>query len=125
MRDFLLIYVNGTRYEIRGSQVFLPLSTFLREELGLTGTKIVCAEGDCGSCTVLLGKPDKYSIRYQPICSCIQYLAQLDGTHIITIEGLHYDGALNPIQQSMIDCQGSQCGFCTPGFCHIAMFDFG
>ncbi len=94
------------------------LSTFLREELGLTGTKIVCAEGDCGSCTVLLGRPNSTgnSIRYQPVCSCIQYLLQLDATHIITVEGLAYDGQLNPVQEAMVAENGAQCGFCTPGF---------
>jgi xanthine dehydrogenase small subunit len=116
MRDYLLLYINGQRHEITAERAFQPLSTFLREELGLTGTKIVCAEGDCGSCTVLLGKPNGQAIRYQPVCSCIQYLVQLDATHVITIEGLQYDGQLNPVQQAMVEHHGAQCGFCTPGF---------
>ena len=56
MRDSLIFYVNGMRQEVRGESAFRTLSDFLRKELGLTGTKVVCAEGDCGSCTVLLGK---------------------------------------------------------------------
>ncbi|MGC4003273.1 MAG: 2Fe-2S iron-sulfur cluster-binding protein [Pirellulales bacterium] len=115
MRDYLLLYVNDRRYEVR-DRAFVSLSTFLREDLGLFGTKIVCAEGDCGSCTTLLGLPEGETIRYRPVCSCIQYLFQLDCAHIVTVEGLSYDGRLNPLQESMVRCQGSQCGFCTPGF---------
>lgn len=118
MRQHLLLYVNGQRHDVPAAHAFQPLSTFLREELGLTGTKIVCAEGDCGSCTVLLGRANSSgnTIRYQPVCSCIQYLLQLDATHIITIEGLAYDGQLNPVQEAMVAENGAQCGFCTPGF---------
>src|SRR5437870_3484497 len=102
MRDFILVYVNGQRHELRGARVFQTLSTFLREDLRLVGTKIVCSEGDCGSCTILLGKPAGATLRYQPICSCIASLAQLDCTHVITVEGLKYDGKLNPVQESMV-----------------------
>lgn len=118
MRQHLLLYVNGQRHDVPAADAFQPLSTFLREELGLIGTKIVCAEGDCGSCTVLLGRPtgSGNSVRYQPVCSCIQYLLQLDATHIVTVEGLAYDGQLNPVQEAMVAEHGAQCGFCTPGF---------
>jgi len=116
MRDHILLYINGRPHELRGALAFISLSTFLREHLHLTGTKIVCAEGDCGSCTVLLGRPATGTLVYRPVCSCIQYLFQLDCTHIITIEGLKYDGRLNPIQESMVRNHGAQCGFCTPGF---------
>jgi xanthine dehydrogenase small subunit len=118
MRQHLLLYVNGQRHDVPAAQAFQPLSTLLREELGLTGTKIVCAEGDCGSCTVLLGRSNGTgnTIRYQPVCSCIQYLLQLDATHIVTVEGLAYDGQLNPVQEAMVAENGAQCGFCTPGF---------
>jgi xanthine dehydrogenase small subunit len=116
MRDYVLIYINGSRHEIRGEAAFQPLSTYLRDTLHLTGTKIVCAEGDCGSCTVLLGAPVSGRIAHKPVCGCIQYLYQLDCTHVITIEGLKYEGQLNPIQDSMVRNHGAQCGFCTPGF---------
>src|SRR6476646_8601842 len=116
MRDFVLIYVNGQRHEVRGERVFQSLSDFLRYDLGLIGTKVVCAEGDCGSCSVFLGRADRNRIAYKTVCSCIQFLYQLDCTHIVTIEGLKYDGKLNPVQEAMLKCQGSQCGFCTPGF---------
>jgi xanthine dehydrogenase small subunit len=116
VRDYLVIYVNGRRYEVRGSPAFQSLSSFLRYELGLTGTKIVCAEGDCGSCAVLLGRAGEAGMVYRPITSCIQFLYQLDAAHIVTIEGLLYDGQLNPVQEAFVRCQGAQCGFCTPGF---------
>src|SRR5947207_10795619 len=116
MRDFVLIYVNGQRHEVRGGRAFQSLSDFLRYDLQLVGTKVVCAEGDCGSCTVFLGRADGNQIKYKTVCSCIQFLYQLDCTHLVTVEGLKYDGKLNPVQEAMVKCQGSQCGFCTPGF---------
>lgn len=125
MRDYVLFYVNGRRHEARGAQAFQSLSDFLRTELRLPGTKVVCAEGDCGSCTVLLGRPRGDRIAYRPITSCIQYVAQLDGAHIVSVEGLKYDGRLNPVQESMVAHHGAQCGFCTPGFVTsmCALFD--
>ena len=64
----------------------------------------------------LAGRPEDGTIRYRTITSCIQALYQLDGTHVVTIEGLSHDGILSPIQEAMVEHQGSQCGFCTPGF---------
>lgn len=127
MRDFLLIYVNGVRHEIRGGRAFQSLSDFLRYDLALVGTKVVCAEGDCGSCTVLLGRAGESGISYSAVTSCIQFLYQLDGMHVVTIEGLKYDGKLNPVQEAMVKCHGAQCGFCTPGFivAMCGMFDDG
>jgi xanthine dehydrogenase small subunit len=122
MRSYILLFVNGQQHRVSGQDAFLTLSDFLRHKLGSVGTKIVCSEGDCGSCTVLCGrvKPsfDSQSneIIYSPIDSCIQFVFQLDGRHIVTVEGLDCDGKLNGVQQAMIDCHGSQCGFCTPGF---------
>src|SRR5437762_11346625 len=118
MRDFVLIYVNGKRHEVRRQRALQSLSDFLRYDLQLTGTKVVCAEGDCGSCSIFLGRlsGDRKRIEYATVCSCIQFLYQLDCTHIVTVEGLKYDGVLNPVQEAMVRCQGSQCGFCTPGF---------
>jgi xanthine dehydrogenase small subunit len=116
MRDYVLIYVNGKRHEIRGETVFSSLSDFLRSELGLVGTKIVCSEGECGACTVLVGRLDGNDLRYETVDSCIQFLYQLDGKHVVSVEGLKLDGALHPVQQALVDHHGSQCGFCTPGF---------
>jgi xanthine dehydrogenase small subunit len=116
MRDRIRFYLNGRPIEVGGDDLFLTLSDFLRRRQGLTGTKVVCAEGDCGSCTVLIGRPEGDSIKYLAVTSCIQILFQLDAAHVITVEGLRDGTGLNPIQQAMVSCQGTQCGFCTPGF---------
>lgn len=118
MLDHILIWVNGRRHEVRGREAFLSLSDYLRRVHGLTGTKIVCSEGDCGACTVLIGRTaeDGERLVYRPIDSCIQFMFQLDGTHIVTVEGLGGEKEPSPVQQAMIECHGSQCGFCTPGF---------
>ena len=115
MRDSILFYVNGRRHQVRGVAAFQPLSTFLRNELGLTGTKVVCAEGDCGSCTVLLGRPRNGALEYRAVCSCIQFLFQADGCHVVTVEGLGSPEQLNPVQSALATHHGTQCGFCTPG----------
>ncbi|HTL30456.1 MAG TPA: FAD binding domain-containing protein [Tepidisphaeraceae bacterium] len=115
MRNHLVIYVNGRRHEVRGRGAFQSLSDFLRHDLGLIGTKVVCAEGDCGSCTVFVARLQDDKLVYRTVTSCIQFLYQLDCTHVVTIEGLKYDGRLNPVQEAIVKCQGAQCGFCTPG----------
>ncbi len=118
MRDFVLLYVNGVEHRVSGDDAFMPLSDYLRYVLSQCGTKVVCAEGDCGACTVFLGRLNaaKDAVDYVPVNACIQYMYQLDCTHIVTVEGLKVDGDLNRIQQSMVDCHGAQCGYCTPGF---------
>ncbi len=120
MRDYILLFVNGQQHRIDAADAFLTLSDYLRTHLGLCGTKIVCSEGDCGSCSVLCGTADgrsaDASFIYAPIDSCIRFVYQLDGCNIVSVEGLARDGRLNSVQQAMIDCHGSQCGFCTPGF---------
>lgn len=116
MRDYIVLYVNGARHEVRGERVFQPLTDFLRYDLRLPGTKVVCAEGDCGSCTVMVGRPETGAMHYRSIDGCIQYLWQLDGRHVVTVEGLRQGAALHPVQQAMVDSFGSQCGYCTPGF---------
>ena len=116
MRDYVLFYVNGKRYQIRGEAVFSSLTDFLRYELQLTGTKVVCAEGDCGACTVLVGRLDADGVRYETVDACIQFLYQLDCKHVVTVEGLRSGSDLHPVQEAMVDHHGSQCGYCTPGF---------
>lgn len=116
MRDHLQLFLNGKAISVSGASVFETLSDFLRREKGMIGTKIVCSEGDCGACSVLLGRLKNDRIVYQAVDSCILFMHQLDGAHVVTVEGLTNGKGLNPIQQAMIDCHGSQCGFCTPGF---------
>jgi aerobic-type carbon monoxide dehydrogenase small subunit (CoxS/CutS family) len=79
----------------------------LRTDLGLTGTKYGCGAGLCGSCTVVV---DGAAVR-----SCRATLAEVEGKHVTTIEGLARDGKLHPIQQAFVDHGGLQCGYCTPG----------
>jgi carbon-monoxide dehydrogenase small subunit len=85
----------------------LPLATFLREALGLTGTKLGCETGQCGSCVVLA---DGISVK-----SCAMLAAQADGARITTIEGLAPSGSLNPLQTCFWEQHAVQCGYCTPG----------
>jgi len=113
MRDHLRLLVNGQEHQVRGDAAMMTLANWLRRDVAATGTKIVCEEGDCGACTVLLRRNGG---DFQPVNSCILLVAQLDGTSIVTVEGLAQDGALTPLQQSMVVCHGAQCGYCTPGF---------
>ena len=84
---------------------------------GEHGTREGCAEGDCGACTVVLGELHQGSLRLRAVNSCIRLLSSIDGCALFTIEDLQAaDGALHPAQQAMLECHGSQCGFCTPGF---------
>lgn len=116
MPDGIFFYVNGVPQEVSNEGAFSTLATFLRTRLELTGTKIVCEEGDCGACSVMVGTPDGKRLAYRPINSCIQFVFQLDGTHVVTVEGLRAGGPLHPVQEAMIRCHGAQCGYCTPGF---------
>ncbi|MDF1486636.1 xanthine dehydrogenase small subunit [Ramlibacter sp. H39-3-26] len=116
------------RFIRRGKRIALgnvppdrTLLEVLREDLGLTGTKEGCGEGDCGACTVVLGEPDVdhggNAIKYRAINSCIRLAHSIDGMALWTVEDLaEDDGTLHPAQEAMVQCHGSQCGFCTPGF---------
>ncbi|MCP5456732.1 MAG: (2Fe-2S)-binding protein [Thermotogae bacterium] len=85
----------------------MRLLDFLRDELGLTGTKEGCGEGECGACTVIIdGKA---------VNSCLVLLPEIDGSEVTTIEGLSKDGELDTIQKAFVDEGAVQCGFCTPG----------
>ena len=95
----------------------------LREDLHCTGTKEGCNEGDCGACTVVLGEAQGDHIQYSAVNSCIRLAHSVNGLALWTVEDLAAaDGTLHPAQQALVQCHGSQCGFCTPGF---AMSLFG
>jgi xanthine dehydrogenase small subunit len=81
------------------------------------GSKEGCREGDCGACTVVLAELHRGALRYRAVNACILFVAALDGKALLTVESLSAPGEpLHPVQQGMVDCHGSQCGFCTPGF---------
>jgi carbon-monoxide dehydrogenase small subunit len=104
--------VNGAPVSVTASPM-RRLSGVLRDELGLTGTKIGCDAGDCGACTVLVdGKPVK---------SCTMLAIQAQGAAVTTIEGLARDGELHPMQLAFRKHHGLQCGFCTPGMVLLAV----
>ncbi|TDQ61956.1 xanthine dehydrogenase small subunit [Maritalea mobilis] len=109
-------WLNDEIIELEKLKSDQTLLDFLRLEKTLRGTKEGCAEGDCGACTVLVGRLKNGKLRYQAVNACISFVASLHGTHIVTIEHLKSDQGLHPIQQAMVEHHGSQCGFCTPGF---------
>ena len=93
----------------------MPVLDWIRNRHGLTGTKEGCREGDCGACTVVLGKYSPEGVKYSGVCSCLLPLAAVHRCHLVTIEGLSRGGELTPFQQAFYDKGASQCGFCTPG----------
>ena len=110
--------LDGQIVEAQGKRRTTTVLDYLREQLHRTGTKEGCAEGDCGACVVLVGELDASGqrVHYIPVNSCIQLLPTLDGKSLKTVESLkRADGTLHPVQQAMVECHGSQCGFCTPG----------
>jgi len=88
---------------------------FVRYHQHLFGTKIGCREGDCGACTVLVGSLENGDLKYQTMTSCLMPLSNAQGKHIVTIEGVNME-KLSPVQQAMVENNGTQCGFCTVGF---------
>ncbi len=92
------------------------LLDFIRYNKNLTGTKIGCREGDCGACTILIGEIINNELQYRSATSCLTPIGNVNGKHIVTIEGINFENELNPIQQAMHNESATQCGFCTPGF---------
>lgn len=101
----ITVEINGQVYT-RTVSVAQTLAEFLRDDLGLTGTKIGCNEGECGACTVIYNG--------EPVNSCLVLAVETDGGSVLTIEGLSGD-ELHPLQQAFLDVGAVQCGFCTPG----------
>ncbi len=117
MRERLRFLLGDRLVEIERCDPTLTVLDWLRLDQRMTGTKEGCAEGDCGACTVVVGRLDRGRLRYEAINACIRFLPTLDGCQLLTVEHLKgADGSLHPVQQAMVECHGSQCGFCTPGF---------
>lgn len=109
-------YLNGQPQTVSQLDPNMSILDWLRTKMRLTGTKEGCASGDCGACTVVLGHVNaEGDLRYEPINSCISLVGSLQGTHLITVDALQ-DQPVHPVQKTMMDCHGAQCGFCTPGF---------
>lgn len=119
MGDVIRFLLDGEMQEIRGANPTTTLLEHLRGPLRRTGTKEGCAEGDCGSCTVLVGEAGGEGVTWRAVNSCIQFLPMLHGKALMTVESLGAkagcDQVLHPVQQAMVEKHGSQCGFCTPG----------
>ena len=112
-----IIVINGAPVDVSGVPMHTSILDYLRAT-GRTGSKIGCNEGDCGACTLLLLENERTP---RAINGCLALVASLVGREIITAEGMDRDGILHPVQKAMIDCNGSQCGYCTPGFiCSMA-----
>jgi len=110
MKQSLELKVNGELHEVF-VEPWKTLAEVLRDELGLTGTKVGCNKGDCGSCTVL--------VNGKAVRSCLMLAPQAEGKEVLTIEGLAKDG-LHPLQEAFIEHFAVQCGYCTPGMLLVA-----
>jgi len=102
----ICLKVNGEKYKV-DVQPHWSLAYVIREKIGLTGTKLGCEMGTCGSCTVIMDG--------QAIFSCLKLAVDAEGTDITTIEGLEEEGKLHPLQSAFMEHHGMQCGYCTPG----------
>ncbi|MDB5208901.1 MAG: (2Fe-2S)-binding protein [Flavisolibacter sp.] len=111
MVQFILNNQTVTATQAKGSTIL----DYIRYYMRLMGTKIGCREGDCGACTILVGSLEADKLVYRSMTSCLMPLGNAQGKHIVTVEGINMQN-ISPVQQSIIDTNGTQCGFCTPGF---------
>ncbi|MCF6303004.1 MAG: 2Fe-2S iron-sulfur cluster-binding protein, partial [Devosiaceae bacterium] len=115
-RKHVRFWLNDKLVELGDLSPTQNLLDFLRLQSGLRGTKEGCAEGDCGACTVLVGRLSGDDLVYEAVNACIRFTASLDGCHVVSIEHLRGEGGkLHPVQEAMVALHGSQCGFCSPG----------
>jgi xanthine dehydrogenase small subunit len=117
MRDTVRFLLGSELKELREVDPTMTVLDWLRNFERRVGTKEGCAEGDCGACTVALGRLRDGRVQYQAVNACILFVGQLDGCQLLTVENLKGPGgAPHPVQQALVECHASQCGFCTPGF---------
>ena len=118
MRQDIRFILNGEPQQVSHVSADMTFLAWLREQPHLRGTKQGCGEGDCGACTIALGRLDHSGqLAWRPVNACILFLPMVDGSAIRTVEGLAAtDGNLHPVQKAMVTADAAQCGFCTPGF---------
>ncbi|MFB9173043.1 xanthine dehydrogenase small subunit [Roseibium salinum] len=116
MRDTIRFLKGGEIIELENVGPTETVLDYLRLRRHETGTKEGCGEGDCGACTVAVGRLVEGRLTYRPVNSCIQLLGMIDGAELVSVEDLAQDDRLHPVQAAMVEFHGSQCGFCTPGF---------
>jgi xanthine dehydrogenase small subunit len=116
MRDAISFLRNGKRVDLRPANPTQTVLDYLRLEEKSKGTKEGCNEGDCGACTVAIGRIRSGRLVYEPANACILLIGHLHGCDLVTVDDLAVDGDLHPVQSAMVKHHGSQCGFCTPGF---------
>ena len=115
-RSEIRFLLNGADVTLDAAGAGDTLLDYQRLQKRLTGTKEGCAEGECGACTVLVGRLTNGQLHYEVVNACIRFMASLDGCHVVTIEHLSGpNGRMHPVQQAMVEHHGSQCGYCTPG----------
>ncbi len=112
----LELMINNDVVQVTSAKADTMLLNYLREQKQMTGSKEGCASGDCGACTVVMVDiDDRQKLNYRQINACITPIHALHGKQIITVEHLKQNNQLHPVQQTVVDSHGSQCGFCTPG----------
>jgi len=116
MRDVVRIIRNGRIVELKEIRPGLTMLDYLRHVERQTGTKASCNAGNCGACTILVGRKGKDGIVYQPVNACTFLVAQADGAEIVTVEDLaDDDGTLHPVQEALVEHHATRCGYCTAG----------
>ncbi|TNE52836.1 MAG: xanthine dehydrogenase small subunit [Bacteroidetes bacterium] len=122
MQDVISFVLNGQRRQIRFGHEHQPTDTvlnYLRNQPGTKGVKEGCAEGDCGACTLMLAELNGDQLQYKAVDSCLIFLPMLQGKHLVTVEYLgkqkQGETELHPVQEALVEANGSQCGYCTPG----------
>jgi xanthine dehydrogenase small subunit len=116
MRNAISFIRRGKRIDLRPTNPTQTVLEYLRVDEKSKGTKEGCNEGDCGSCTVALGRLKNGKLIYEPVNACILLIGQLHGSELVTVDDLMQDNILHPVQDAMVRHHASQCGFCTPGF---------
>lgn len=108
-------WLNGERCVAAAGEAQQRVATWLRDTRHLSGTKLACGTGDCGSCTVLLAAPHESPPRWRAVNSCLLFVHQLHACDVRTVEGIGNPSSLNVVQRALVDGHGTQCGMCTPG----------